>query len=304
MLDPLHIWSGHAQKHWPEAGLMILAHQQTGSIWQRAWMCETGSGLVAFCHKQARWFLHTGLLMAGPDPFGQNLTQSDRTKLDLGWFCTIWSGPSVEECGPSLKVGNWYWAGSILPELGPVILAHQLASWMHFAKTWPGHLDWIRAGSAQYDVGLLWKNGIKSDAGSQIRHIYDPTWFGWMPAIIDLTGCNQSTSKSDPACLHGVLMKSDGRLEMKSVGYILKQNHQWQMNASWGEKPSVKEWESYLSKEDRDTDIKQFIILTVLDLMFSFSSLTRSNHTKGSKECLFKMTAHNVHIFGVSLLFK
>ena len=32
-------------------------------------------------------------LASGPDPFGQNLTQSARTKPDPGWFCT--------------KVGNW-----------------------------------------------------------------------------------------------------------------------------------------------------------------------------------------------------
>ena len=52
MLDPIHIWSGSARKHWPEGGPMIHAH----------------------------W------LASGPDPFGQNLTESASTKLDLGWF--------------------------------------------------------------------------------------------------------------------------------------------------------------------------------------------------------------------------
>ena len=36
-------------------------------------------------------------LSSGPDPFGQNLAQSASTKSDPGWFCTILSGPSVEE---------------------------------------------------------------------------------------------------------------------------------------------------------------------------------------------------------------
>ena len=62
MLDPIHIRSGSAGKHWPEAGQMILAH----------------------------WFA------SAPDPFGQNLTQSARTKSDPGWFCTILYRTSVE----------------------------------------------------------------------------------------------------------------------------------------------------------------------------------------------------------------
>ena len=63
MPDPIRIRSGSAWQHWPEAGRMIVAH----------------------------W------LASGPDPFGQNLTQSARTKSDPGWFCTVLSGTSVEE---------------------------------------------------------------------------------------------------------------------------------------------------------------------------------------------------------------
>ena len=48
--DPIRIRSRLAGKHWPEAGRMIPAH----------------------------W------LASGPDPFGQNLTLSARTKSDLG----------------------------------------------------------------------------------------------------------------------------------------------------------------------------------------------------------------------------
>ena len=46
MPDPIRIRSGSGWKHWPEAGRMIVAHR----------------------------------LASGPDPFGQNLTQSVRTK--------------------------------------------------------------------------------------------------------------------------------------------------------------------------------------------------------------------------------
>ena len=48
----VHIQAGLAGKHWPEAGWMIPAH----------------------------W------LSSGPDPFGQNLAQSARTKSDPGWL--------------------------------------------------------------------------------------------------------------------------------------------------------------------------------------------------------------------------
>ena len=62
-LDLICIRSRSGGKHWPEVGRMILAHR----------------------------------LASGPDPFGQNLTQSARTKSDLGWFCTVLSGSSVGE---------------------------------------------------------------------------------------------------------------------------------------------------------------------------------------------------------------
>ena len=50
MPDPIRIRSGSAGKRWPEAGRMIPAHR----------------------------------LASGPDPFGQNLAQSARTKSDPG----------------------------------------------------------------------------------------------------------------------------------------------------------------------------------------------------------------------------
>ena len=85
MPDPICSRSGSAGKYWPEAGRMILAH----------------------------W------LASGPEPFGQNVTKSARTKADPGWFLRsiIW-----DVCGrtePSLKVGNWQRPGCFLPETGP-----------------------------------------------------------------------------------------------------------------------------------------------------------------------------------------
>ena len=50
MPDPIRIRAGSAGNHWPEAGRMILVH----------------------------W------LASGPDPFGQNLAQSARTKSGPG----------------------------------------------------------------------------------------------------------------------------------------------------------------------------------------------------------------------------
>ena len=65
MSDPIRIRSGSGGKHWPEASRTILVHR----------------------------------LASGPDPFGQNLTQSARTKPGPGWFCTILFGSSVDERG-------------------------------------------------------------------------------------------------------------------------------------------------------------------------------------------------------------
>ena len=98
-------------------------------------------------------------LASRPDLFGQNLTQSARTKLNPCWFCTIWS---VEE-------GNRVWkckTGS-----GPVAFCRNQDRWLlhpvqiHLAKTRPGHQDQILAGFAQYYLSLLWKNRTELDAG-------------------------------------------------------------------------------------------------------------------------------------------
>ena len=159
MLDLICIRYGSAWKLWTEAGQVILIH----------------------------W------LASRPDPQGKTLTQSARTKSDLGWFCTIWSGSlwknGTESKSGKLVVGqlhlarNWGWwfmPTGLLPDQ------------MCLAKHWPGHPDWTWVGFAQYDP-CLWKKRTASDAGSWIRHIYDPTQFQ-----LD-AGHNQKDCRLDPA---------------------------------------------------------------------------------------------------------
>ena len=62
------------------------------------------------------------------DPFGQNLTQSARTKLNPAWFCTVWSRPSVEEHN---WIWNWEPGGRLVAfcqQQGLINFAHWLAS--------------------------------------------------------------------------------------------------------------------------------------------------------------------------------
>ena len=138
MPDPIHIQSGSAQKHWPKAGRMILAHR----------------------------------LASGPDPFGQNLTQSARTRLDLGWFCIMLSRTSVEECNRVWKWETGSGPVASCQEPGSMIPANRLASdQTSLAKPWPGHLDRIQVSFVQHGSCLLWKNGTEKDAGGWIQHV-------------------------------------------------------------------------------------------------------------------------------------
>ena len=59
------------------------------------------------------------------------------------------------------------------------------------------HQDRIRAGFVQYDLGLLWKNGTESDAGSRILHMNTirPD-FGYTLAVTAITDRNQNGSES------------------------------------------------------------------------------------------------------------
>ena len=160
MLDQICIRSGLARKCWLEAGQMILAP----------------------------W------LVSRPDPSSQNLTlvtvSQNRIRSGL-----VLHNLMRAICGRRV----WKWeSNSVLPGVGPVILASQLASrQICLAKTWPGHPDWIRVGFAQYGPGL-WENGTELDTGSWIQ----PN-SGCMLAVMAITGLYQNTSKSDPACFPG-----------------------------------------------------------------------------------------------------
>ena len=94
MLDPICIRSRSAQKSWQEAGPVILAH----------------------------------LLASRLDPFGQNQTQSVRTKSAASWFCTLWSRLSVEERNLVWKWEIGSGPSCILLELGPENFAYWLAA--------------------------------------------------------------------------------------------------------------------------------------------------------------------------------
>ena len=124
-------------------------------------------------------------LASRPDLFGQNLTQSARTKLNPCWFCTIWSveeGNRVWKCktgsGPVAFCRNQARWLLHLDQIhlaktssGPVAFCQNQAWWflhpdqIHLAKTRPGHPDQILAGFAQYYLSLLWKNRTELDAG-------------------------------------------------------------------------------------------------------------------------------------------
>ena len=134
---PTRILSGSAGKHWPEAGRMILAHR----------------------------------LASGPDPFGQNLTQSARTKSDEGLFCTALSGTSVEERN---RVWNWETGSGLIASCQKPgqMTAHRLAfrpdafgqTLTRPSRSDPGQFYTILS------MPSLTKNGAETDAGSRIVH--------------------------------------------------------------------------------------------------------------------------------------
>ena len=172
MPDLIHIQSGSAGKHRPEASWMILAHR----------------------------------LASGPDLFGKNPPQSTRTKLDPGWFCTVLSRTSVEERNQVWKweTGSRLVASCQKPE--PMIPAHWLPSRPDVfcqALTRLSRLDlsWFSAIWSMPSVEKWNLNGCgKSDLAYTI-------WAdsGCTLAVMAIIGCNQNTSGSDPACLLGRL---------------------------------------------------------------------------------------------------
>ena len=94
--------------------------------------------------------------------------QSARTKLDPGWFSTVWSRLSVDETKSergklvachlrhARNQAQWVLHTSLLPDQ------------MHLVKPWPGHPDQIQVSFGQYDPCPLWKNRTEVDVGSQV----------------------------------------------------------------------------------------------------------------------------------------
>ena len=169
VLDPIRIRSVSAGKHWPEAGRMILAH----------------------------W------LASGPDPFGQNLTQSARTKSDPGWFCTILSGASAEE-----RNRVWKWETDSGPVVscqipGPMIPAHRLASKPDAFGQNPDQTIQIGSGPVVYSMthAFFWKTELKRmrEVGSGIYTIRPDS--GCTLSVMAISGRNQDASGPDLACL-------------------------------------------------------------------------------------------------------
>ena len=150
IMDPICIRSGLAGKHWPEAGRMILAHR----------------------------------LASGPDPFGQNVTQSARTKSDPGWFRTILSGTSVEERNQFWKLETG--AGrfrSVRNRAQRFLHTSLLPDQMCLAKPWPcrpSRPDLGRFCTIWYMAFL--EKVTETDARSRIwQNLYDQGRF-WLHA--------------------------------------------------------------------------------------------------------------------------
>ena len=171
MPDPIHIQSRSAGKHWLEVGRMILAHR----------------------------------IASGPDPFGQKLTQSARTKSDLGLFCTVLSEMSVEELSRVWKWETGKGPVASCQKPGPMIPAHRLASWPDtFGQTltWPPRSDpgWFCAIWSMPSLEkLTWNRCGKSDLAYTIQ-----ASSGCTLAITAITGHNQKSFRSDLACLLGI----------------------------------------------------------------------------------------------------
>ena len=211
MPDPIRTRSGSAGKQ--RAGWFLhigllpdrirLACFRTGSVWLASG--PDPFGLLPDRIRLACFRTGSVWLASGPNPFGQTLTQSARTKLDLGWFCTILFGRCVEE-----RNRVWKWeSGCVLPETGPADSCTPTC--FQTRCVWPNP---DRARPPRSDTGgfcITWStpssdkrnwNGCgKSEPAYTIR----PN-SGCTLAIMTTTGRNQNASGSDPACLLGNLV--------------------------------------------------------------------------------------------------
>ena len=99
----------------------------------------------------------------------------------------LWKNATESESGELISNSRQLHSARTGPN-GSCTLA---CSWTRcvWKKTWPSHPDRIQASFAQYDPSLLWKNGTKSVAGSQMH--------------IGRNGHNQNVCESDVACVLG-----------------------------------------------------------------------------------------------------
>ena len=172
MPDPIRIRSRSGWKYWPEAVRMILAHR----------------------------------LASGPDRFGQNLTQSARTKPSGSEL--VLHNIIRDVCGRTKTESE---SGKLVAvRLRPArnrarwfLLTGLLSDQMRLAKPWPGHPK-IRSGSVLHSMihAFFEKTELKRMRKSDPAYTIRPN-SGWTLAVTAITGRNQNASGSDPACWLG-----------------------------------------------------------------------------------------------------
>ena len=139
-------------------------------------------------------------LASGPDPFGQNLTQSARTKSDPGCFCTILSGTTVEERNRARKWEAGSGPVAFLPETGPNDSCTPAC--FQTRSVWPNPDQAIQIGSGSVLHDMIHAFFGKTEL-KRMREVKSGIYY---PARFCLhTGRNQNASGSDPACLLGRL---------------------------------------------------------------------------------------------------
>ena len=182
--DPIHVQSRSDRKYWSKTGWIIFAYQ----------------------------------LASGPDPLGESLIQSARTKSDLGWFSHCepghpWKNVTEFESGKlvagqldsATNWAQWFLHTGVLPDQ------------MSLSKTWPGHPDWIQASFAQE---WNWTKCEKLDPADPVYTVWPNS--GCTLAIMAQTSCNENASESDPACLLGFFrMKLDTIKKKKALWCVM-----------------------------------------------------------------------------------
>ena len=138
MQDLIHIWSGSAGKHWPEAGQMS---PHIGLLPDQICLAKTRHS-----QPELNW-IWAGFAQYYSGCLWKNWTKSESGKLIAG------------RLHPARNWAQSFLHTSLLPDQ------------MCLATPWPDHPDWIQVSFALYDPCLLWKNRTKTDVGSRNWHI-------------------------------------------------------------------------------------------------------------------------------------